>query len=168
VKLNLGCGHKLLKGFVNVDLADNWASVQPDVVADVTQRLPFDDGAAEEVHAYHVIEHVWRWQTEATLKEWCRVLAPGGMLVLELPCLEKVMAYMLSCLQNDQPLQNHMSLWAMYGDPNYQSVEMSHKWLYGRRELKDLLRDQGLVDVRSEPPQTHIALRDMRIVGRKP
>lgn len=168
MKLNLGCGHKLLDGFVNVDLADNWARKQPDVVADVTQRLPFDDGAADEVHAYHVLEHVWRWQTEATLKEWLRVLKPGGLLVLELPCLEKVMAYMLSCMQADRPMDHRMSLWAMYGDPGYQSIEMSHKWLFSKGELKELLRDQGLVEVQSEPPKTHIALRDMRITGRKP
>ena len=168
MKLNLGCGHKLLDGFVNVDLENNWSQKQPDVVADVTQRLPFEDNSADEVHAYHVIEHVWRWKTEATLKEWVRVLKPGGLMVLELPCLEKVMAYMLACIQTDQPMQDRMSLWAMYGDPNYQSVDMSHKWLFSKLEVKDLLRDQGLVDVQSEPPQTHIASRDMRITGRKP
>ena len=168
MKLNLGCGPKLLDGFVNVDLANNWSAVPPDVVADVTERLPFDDGVAEEVHAYHVLEHVWRWQTERTLKEWCRVLAPGGLLVLEMPCFEKVMAYVLSCLQQDRPLEHRMSLWAMYGDPNYRSEAMSHKWLYSQGEVKELLRDQGLVQVQAEPPQTHIAARDMRITGRKP
>ncbi len=41
IKLNIGCGAKKWPGFVNVDLANNWTDVPPDVVADVTKPLPF-------------------------------------------------------------------------------------------------------------------------------
>ena len=168
MKLNLGCGHRLLDGFVNVDLPGNWSNKLPDVAADVTKRLPFDDGSAEEVHAYHVLEHIWRWQVEDTLRDWVRVLAPGGQLVLEMPCFEKVFGYIARCARQGEALEPRMSVWAMYGDPNYKSEAMTHKWLWSKAELRDVLTGLGLVDVAVEAPHTHIAARDMRMVARKP
>lgn len=166
MKLNLGCGHKLLDGFVNVDLASNWSGKQPDVVADVTQRIPFDDESADEVHAYHVIEHVYRWQTPDVLAEWARVIKPGGIMVLECPCLEKIITAMVWHAERKQPIPQRLTVWGLYGDPGYRSVEMTHKWAYMSSELRQLVEDSGF-KARIEPPQTHLKERDMRIVGVK-
>ncbi len=56
--------------------------IAPDVVADA-QSLPFADGSLDFVIASHVLEHMPL--TLATLREWYRVLAPGGALVLKIP-----------------------------------------------------------------------------------
>lgn len=45
--------------------------------------LPFADESFDVVCAWHVIEHVE--SVEKTLKEWARVLRPGGLLVIETP-----------------------------------------------------------------------------------
>ncbi|MEZ6106414.1 MAG: class I SAM-dependent methyltransferase [Pirellulaceae bacterium] len=45
--------------------------------------LPFDSHSFDVVCAWHVIEHVQDVRT--TLREWSRVLRPGGLLVIETP-----------------------------------------------------------------------------------
>ena len=128
IRLNLGCGQKIWPGFVNVDLANNWSDVEPDVIADVTGPLPFPDDYADEVHAYHLLEHLWRWKTADCLREWIRVLKPGGLLVLEMPCLDKIAKIIAHSIIDRTPLNPRMSIWGLYGDASYQSEEMTHKW----------------------------------------
>jgi 2-polyprenyl-6-hydroxyphenyl methylase/3-demethylubiquinone-9 3-methyltransferase len=93
VLLDLGCGGGLLaphvadKGYrhVGVDLIVSGLeqaaahSVLP-VLADAT-RLPFADGAVDVVSAGELLEHVPDWP--GVVAEACRVLRPGGWLVLD-------------------------------------------------------------------------------------
>lgn len=168
VRLNLGCGPKLLPGYVNVDLANNWSGVQPDVVADVTAPLPFDDNYADEVHAYHVLEHLLRWKVEDCLREWTRVLRPGGQLILEMPCLDKVLKLFQQFEQRGDAPDPRLTLWALYGDPGYKVDAMMHRWCFSVSELISIVESIGLTGARLEEPQTHIKIRDMRVVATKP
>jgi predicted SAM-dependent methyltransferase len=88
MRLNLGSGERPLPGFVNVDtLAD---APHVDVVADVTQPLPFEDGCAELIYAVHLLEHVATERVPAVLADWRRVLRPGGVLMLAVPDLDAI------------------------------------------------------------------------------
>ena len=150
IKLNLGCGPEHLQGFINVDLAINWSGKRPD-----------------EIHAYHFLEHIWRWKVDTVLTDWLRVLKPGGLLVLELPCLDKIIAAFSYFQENNKPIDNRMTLWGLYGDPNYKSEEMTHKWCWSIGELTETLEKFGM-RAELKQPQTHIAVRDMRIEATKP
>src|SRR5687768_16039160 len=87
VKLNLGCGDKILPGYINVDVAPSRGGKKPDVTCDLHDLATFDDGTADEVLAVHVVEHFWRWEVVQVLREWARVLRPGGRMILECPNL---------------------------------------------------------------------------------
>lgn len=168
IALNLGSGAKMWpKPFVNVDMANNWCSTQPDVVADVTQQLPFPDGYADEVHAYHLLEHLYRWKTEDVLKEWIRVLKPGGLLVLEMPCLDKILSIFAYSLLRHQVPDVRLTMLGLYGDPNYENEAMCHRWCFSTAELRGLLKRIGMEDIQLEEPKTHQPVRDMRFVSRK-
>lgn len=167
MKLNLGCGPKHLPGFVNVDLPGNWSGKEPDVAADVTQPLPFDDGSADEIHAYHVIEHLERFHVERVIDDWVRVLKPGGKLVLECPCLDKIIGHFRKAVETQKPLDPRLTIWGLFGDPNYEEPAMMHRWCYLLNELLAIVRQAGL-EASHEAPQTHVAARDMRVVGIKP
>jgi predicted SAM-dependent methyltransferase len=82
VKLHLGCGKRHIPGFVNVDIA---AMPHVDLVADVRRLEGVADGAAELVYASHVLEHFGRNEYMDVLREWHRVLKPGGILRLSVP-----------------------------------------------------------------------------------
>lgn len=46
--------------------------------------MSFADGSFDRVIATHVLEHMP--ETHKVLREWARVIKPGGVLSLELPC----------------------------------------------------------------------------------
>lgn len=87
LRLNLGCGRKPLTGFVNVDLLDEPGV---DVFADVGGVLPFEAGTAELIYASHVLEHLPTARVPDVLREWRRVLKPGGRLLIAVPDLELI------------------------------------------------------------------------------
>ena len=88
MKINLGSGASPLAGFVNVDALPDAPGV--DVVADISQPLPFADASADVVYASHVLEHFPHAQTAELLSEWRRVLRPGGQLLIAVPDLDVI------------------------------------------------------------------------------
>lgn len=93
VLVDLGCGAGLLaphifhKGYTHVGvdlvgsaLAQAGAHGVAGVRADVT-RLPFADASADVVVAGEVLEHVD--ELNATVHEACRILRPGGRLIVD-------------------------------------------------------------------------------------
>lgn len=170
LRLNLGCGDKILPGYVNVDVVETRAGMKPDVICDLHDLAPFDDGCAEEVLSVHVVEHFWRWEVLDVLKEWARVLKPGGRMVIECPNLESACrAFLANPAQFSREDQNgQRTMWVFYGDPAWKDPLMVHRWGYTPDSLQALLAEAGLSDVRQEPAQFKLREpRDMRVVGIK-
>lgn len=58
----------------------------PTVVGDL-RALPFAQGSFDEVHSSHSLEHIRYFLVEEVLREWARVLKPGGLLIVTVPDL---------------------------------------------------------------------------------
>src|SRR5215470_5529141 len=171
LKLNLGCGDKILSDYVNVDIVQSRAGFKPDVQCDLRRLKPFNDASVDEILSVHVVEHFWRWEVRDTLLEWKRVLKGGGKIVLECPNLQSACTTFL-----EDPIKNsaedaggQRTMWVFYGDPQWHDPYMVHRWGYTPESLKALLLECGYVNVRQEPAQYKLREpRDMRIVGEKP
>lgn len=90
-RLHWGCGPITPYGWVNSD-------IQPgpgvDVVADIRQGLPLPDNAFDYIVSIHTLPEIPYADLDGALQELWRVLAPGGVLRLSLPDLDKaLMAY---------------------------------------------------------------------------
>ena len=81
IRLNIGCDRTQISGFIGVDFNPD---VHPDVVADA-KELPYEDNTVDEIYASHVLEHLTWDDGMKALKEWYRVLKPGGMLTVATP-----------------------------------------------------------------------------------
>jgi SAM-dependent methyltransferase len=90
LRLNLGSSDDHKNGFINVDRAE-----PADVIWDLDTRWPWDDSTADVIYAHDVFEHLGRratnemgaWGKAWPMNEAHRVLKPGGILDLAVPCV---------------------------------------------------------------------------------
>lgn len=76
-KLEIGCGDRLQAGHDGLDMRDLPGIKYPNADA---RELPIEDDTYDEVFSHWVLEHfAWR-EMVAVLKEWKRVLVPGGLI----------------------------------------------------------------------------------------
>ncbi len=85
IRLHIGCDTEHRDGWVNIDTR---AEVSPDVVARAHELTMFADSSVDEIEACHLLEHLPLHEAQAAIREWARVLRPGGSLLLELPNFE--------------------------------------------------------------------------------
>jgi SAM-dependent methyltransferase len=132
--------------------------------------VPFADASADEILSVHVVEHFWRWEIRDVLKEWMRVLKPGGRMVVECPNLESACRTFLENPRDNarEDQAGQRTMWVFYGDPKWKDPLMIHRWGYTPESLGALLADVGLAEVRQEPAQFKLREpRDMRVAGVK-
>lgn len=85
--LNIGCGNKFHKDWINVDMA----SSSPDVIShNLLNGIPFDDNKFDVIYHSQVLEHFPREKTPHFIKECFRVLKPGGIMRIVVPDLENI------------------------------------------------------------------------------
>ena len=102
------------------------------------------------------------------LKDWFRVLKPGGKIIIEVPSMEKVFLYIGHCMQQKKPVASWMTWFPLWGDPKYKDPAMVHRWGYTYPVLKEVLEQSGFVGVKADKPRYHFAQRDMRVTALKP
>ena len=157
MRLHVGSGDKTWPGFVNCDL-----HAEADVNTDC-KRLPFEANSVDEIHAIHFVEHIPRLELENMLIDWHRVLKPGGKVVIEVPCLNKMAQLIVDGEKNMR-----LTLLGMFGDPRDPKPGMMHQWAYTKEELMESLMQCGFDKVEVMEPVFHMVARDMRLEGVKP
>lgn len=111
LRVNLGCGHVPLPGYVNVDNRDLPCV---DVVADV-YALPFEDGTVAEFFSSHFLEHFPLEEFRRRLLPVLRSkLAPGGILRAVVPDVD---AMMRAYVAGDYPYDDMREV--VYGGQDY-------------------------------------------------
>lgn len=85
MKLHLGCGPRYIPGFKHVDIIKH---PHVDVVAAIDDLFMIKDDEVDLIYACHVFEHFNKRTRESVLREWHRVLKPGGTLRLAVPDFE--------------------------------------------------------------------------------
>jgi predicted SAM-dependent methyltransferase len=82
MKLHLGCGNKIINGYINIDVRENLSC---DLISDVRKLEQFKNGSIDEIYASHVLEHFGRHEYKLVLKRWFELLKKGGTLKLAVP-----------------------------------------------------------------------------------
>jgi predicted SAM-dependent methyltransferase len=155
LKVNLGSGDRPLPGFVNVDVLPTARGV--DVVADISEHLPFEDRSASVVYASHLLEHFPHAQSVHILREWRRILEPGGQLLVAVPDLLVIAEIMVARPGWFTP-PNNPWLGAIYGgqkdDWDFHKTGFTEPW------LSHLLGLAGFSDVKRVDRFEEIGVED--------
>ena len=140
IKVHLGCWHRIIPGFVHVDLCD---LSHIDYKSSI-DRLPFfADDSVELIYCSHAFEYFDRDEACLALREWHRVLQPGGLLRLAVPDFEALLRVyketgeLLSILG---PLYGKMTINTIHAD-----TTLYHKTVYDEKSLGILLEECGFV-----------------------
>lgn len=86
LRLNIGCGHKIEDGWLNLDIEPASSKVY---YFNALNPLPIDDDAVARIHCEHFLEHLDSDQARSFLKECWRALRPKGSMRIIVPDLEK-------------------------------------------------------------------------------
>ncbi len=138
MKLHLGCGPRYIPGFKHIDIVPH---PHVDVVTTVENLFMIQDDSVELIYACHILEHFNRNYRERVLKEWHRVLQPGGILRLAVPDFE-VCARLY--LEGKATLPQIHGL--ILGGQTY--LYNFHYAIYDFEAMREVLETGGFVDVR--------------------
>jgi SAM-dependent methyltransferase len=168
MKLNLGCGSRVLPGWVNADYAlgarlAKWPLFgavnrrlglfdldwHPDIVIhDLTRPFPWAAGSAEVVYSSHTLEHFTRDDGRRFLTECYRVLRPGGVLRIVVPDLRhEVQRYLDGELRAEDFVENLYVIFRRSANPLKTALgpwlQFPHKCMYDTPRLVAILRELG-------------------------
>ncbi|MHA1590945.1 MAG: class I SAM-dependent methyltransferase [Candidatus Heimdallarchaeaceae archaeon] len=161
LKLNLGCGKRLLDGYENIDNSPFLQDVVKDSqivlkMMDV-RNLMYPDESVDEILAEFVLEHVPYFEVQETVWEWWRTLKIGGILNLLVPDFEEIAkAYLAGKLTRDCL---HFQLYSPVLNPERQ---MPHLCTFSKSYLRQLLIEEGF----SIESMKNIGT-DVRVIGVK-
>jgi hypothetical protein len=113
LRIEIGGGSFPSPGYLHVD-ADRKSRHLEYVARGV--KLPFADGSIQELLAIHVLEHVHPGSIHRTLKEWRRVLAPGGYAEIHVPDAATILPAYLAA-PTDQKWELLVPIFGTTSDP---------------------------------------------------
>jgi len=132
--LDVGAGlrHKYFSNVVNTEI---YPSICTDVLC-VGEDLPFEDNQFDKVMSFAVLEHTRRpWDVA---REMCRVLKPGGELLIDYPFLQPFHGYPQHFF-NATP-QGHQSLFEEFCDIKSVDIRPNQTPIYSLRWILQLWR----------------------------
>ena len=171
IRLHVGCGGVRWRDFVNVDLYPHREgtidSSRDGCVADVfadMRNLGLPNNSVDEIFSSHTIEHFVQWEAIDMLRDWLRMLKPGGFITLETADFNRCLLLLLWPRRG----RRQLALSQFYGNQWDRLDFETHRYLWSAREIKQRLLEIGYSSVSvSHKTWTHVPWRDMHIVARK-
>lgn len=125
---------------------DDWIHIDggyhPHVSSHDVFLSPYEDNVANLIYASHLIAYFTKKEAELLLKEWYRVLKPGGIVRIATPDFAKL-AWVY-----DQTSRFEMIQGPLFGKMEMLGGgEIHHKTCYTNRTLRELISGAGFKDV---------------------
>lgn len=138
ININLGCGYS--------NFGDDWVHIDGGDYEhldynDIT-KLEFGDGVVDLIYASHVLEYFDRDDVVLVLKEWYRVLKPGGTIRVAVPDFHSMVK-----LYMDDKVKLDGILGPLYGKMNMGVDKICHKTTYDEGSLIHVLGNVGFTNI---------------------
>lgn len=148
-KLNLGCGKRLKEGYINCDINPEYEHLGV-LQIDAANLSMYHVNEIDEIYTSHVIEHFDFNKGQHVLKEWYRVLKPGGKLIIETPDFYYSCKYFIELYEkyNDEFIIHENvkhQIYKLYGHffSEPWKPHCYHLFLYTEKELCMVLKNTG-------------------------
>lgn len=145
MRLHVGCGNVILKGWVNIDSRE---LPGVDVVTDGRWCAQYKPETIDAIYACHVIDHFHVWEVESVVYRWWRLLIPGGKLFVSTPNWDCIVTHydehrdleaLAGCLYARQDyatnvrkcMFNARTLWALLQRIGFVSMQVVDVWPSG-------------------------------------
>ena len=151
IRLNLGCGKITSPDYINVDCRK---MPEINVVTNITHNNTFKSGSSDLIYASHILEHLSFKDALKVLKEWHRILKPGGKLIIGVPDIVKLFTIL------DDLDEDGLNNWAesIWGGQDY--AENIHLHGYSFEFLKEILSKAGFAEICKIKPKRIAGRRD--------
>jgi predicted SAM-dependent methyltransferase len=132
MKLNIGCGEDIKKGFVNIDIVE---SVKPDLILDLyceSLLTKFEPGSISLILAQDILEHFEKYHAVQLVKDFYTLLCDKGKLVVRVPDFDTIIS-----AKHDSDL----AIWYLFG--GQADKNRCHRYAYTAKSLIKLLVVNG-------------------------
>lgn len=153
MKLQLGCGHNFLSGWLNSDLNPVTAKI---LRLDCSKKFPFSHETFDYIFSEHHIEHLSYNDGKNMLCECLRILKPGGRIRIATPDLAPLLGLYTSNKSSDQQqyihwiTDNFLAEGTEYSDCqviNNAFRNWEHQFLYDQKTLTNILEKSGFTQI---------------------
>lgn len=137
IKIHLGCGEKILDGFVNIDIVQKNSRV---VIDDVSTLSTIKNNSVDLIYACHVLEHFPKGEILYILKVWNNKMKRGGTIRISVPDFNSIV------LQYEKSRNLNSVIGLLYG--GQRNEYDYHKVVFNFDTLSNLLEMAGFSNVR--------------------
>lgn len=139
-KLNIGCYHMKLDGFINIDINPE---CEPDILGDI-RELEFENESIELILASQVLEHFDLVDVKFLLSKFYKWLKHNSHLIIEVPDVGTILDMVE---KGECKIEDHQG--AIYG--NKEILGQAHKSQFDETLLINMLKEAGFSNMIKNP-----------------
>ena len=134
--VNLGCGVNTSKEFINVDTIP-----LPHIhhINNIQKLFMFPNNSVDFIYASHAMEHIPRSKLVKSLKDWYRVLKPGGVLRFGVPNFDKLIEVYQASERNVDSIINQLM--------GSEGEHDDHHTIWNLEYAKTILKETGFKEI---------------------
>lgn len=137
MKLHLGCGKRFIPGYIHIDAVEY---THIDHVSAIDNLSFLGTNSVDVIYNCHVLEHFKRRQVHGVLREWHRVLKPGGILRTSVPDFAQL------CRVYTATEDLNLVMGPLFGRQDY--LYNIHYNVFDYKSLSDALHQAGFEHIR--------------------
>jgi predicted SAM-dependent methyltransferase len=141
MKLNIGSGENKRAGYLGVDITPH---ENVDIIHNILEPFPMESGSVEAIWTCATLEHFVYEDAKRILQEFHRMLAPGGILEIAVPSMDKIATAIMTAEATWERIQQ-----ALYG-ARVNEYDI-HKVLWSFGKLAQLLMATGFGKIQEVP-----------------
>jgi len=153
--LDVGCEYIVHDNFINLDYM--WHP-KLDMCWDVTNKMPLPDASLKGIYTEHCLEHITIYQMDDVLKDFYRLLKPGGTVRIIVPSGTVYLnAYIDRHMKgSDTPFPYEFQdpveegFYTPMMSLNRIMRKWGHQFIYDYETLELMLRKNGFIDIKQE------------------